>query len=342
MKKSHYLAIVFCVLAVILGSCSSDVDLIADGEDVPIVYALLDSKADTNYVKITHTMGEGNALVAANHPELSNYPGKLNARLTEYCNGDSIRQIILDTITIHDKEEGTFYAPAQKLYYTTERLGINTSNEQYSYKLTVVLPDRTLTAETKMVGSEQFYIRSSVADFSSGYQKTPQEILIVPAQNAGIYTVHMSFTFLERRTFNSDTVPRTVEWTIGTFYLSEMDNQMNHDAFVVNYHPHDLYASLITLLGDDTIVPGLRRFIVDDPIRVTVTAGGENLSEYMYLNELNNASLSDENITTHINGGYGVFDSKMTATRTMRLGGTTVPELVEKTKWGFKFIGGHL
>ena len=105
----------------------------------------------------------------------------------------------------------------------------------------------------------------------------------------------------------------------------------------------DLHAHFLqNFLGDDTLVPGLRRYIVDDPIRVTVTAGGENLSEYMYLNELNGASLTDENINTHINGGYGVFDSRMTTTRTLRLGGTTVPELVENTKWGFKFIGGHL
>ena len=342
MKKCPYLAIVICAWAMILGSCSSDVDLIADGEDVPIIYALLDSKADTNYVKITHTMGGGNALIAADHPELSNYPGKLDARLTEYCNGDSIRQIILDTITIHDKEGGAFYAPDQKLYYTTERLGMNSSGKQYSYKLTVVLPDRILTAETDMVGSERFYIRSSVADFSGGYVKKPQEILVVPAQNAGIYTVNMSFTFLERRTYDSDSVPRTVEWSIGTFFLFEMSNQMTSDAFVVTYHSSDLYTSLKDFLGDDTIVPGLRRYIVDDPIRVTVTAGGENLSEYMYLNELNSNTISDDNILTHINGGYGVFSSKMTATRTMRLGGTTVPELVENTKWGFKYIGGHL
>lgn len=342
MKRPSILAVFCWVFIAVFTSCSSDVDLVVDSEDVPIVYALLDSKADTNYVKITHTLNSNNALVAADHPELSNYPGKLDVRLTEYCNGDSIRQIILDTITIHDKEEGTFYAPAQKLYFTTERLGTNTSREQYSYKLTVVLPDRTLTAETLMVGSDGFYIRSSVADFSNGFPKSHQEILIVPAENAGIYNVNMSFTFLERRTFTSDSIPRTVEWHIGTFYLFELDNQMNQDAFVVNYHPTDLYTSLQNFLGDDTLVPGLRRYIVDDPIRVTVTAGGENLSEYMYLNELNGASLTDENINTHINGGYGVFDSRMTATRALRLGGTTVPELVENTKWGFKFIGGHL
>lgn len=341
MKICHLIAVVFCATMVFV-SCSSDVDLIADGNGEPIVYALLDSKADTNYVKITHTMNQGDAFASATNPEFSDYPGKLDVRLTEYCNGDSIRQIILDTITIFNKEEGIFYAPAQKLYYTTERLGMNKEDEHYSYKLTAVLPDRTLTAEAKMVGSKRFYVRSSVADYSGGYFKNPQQILVVPAENAGIYDIQMSFTFLERRTWTSDTIVRTMKWHMGTYYLFELDNHMSHDAFVITYHPNDLYVALNNFLGDDTIVPGLRRYIIDDPLEITVTAGGPNLSEYVYLNELNSTNINDDNIVTHINGGYGVFSSRMTTTRTMRLGGTTVPELVDNTRWGFKYIGGHL
>lgn len=348
--KHHYFLILSLIALITFSSCSTDVDLLADGEDAPIVYALLDSKADTNYVKITHTMGYGDATLSANNPELSNYPGKLDVRLTEYCNGDSIRQIILDTITIHDKEDGPFYSPSQKLYFTTERLEKNEPKKQYSYRLTVVLPDRILTAEADMVGSDGFYVRSSVADFSGGFPggysggipHMPQNLLIVPAMNAEIYDIFMSFTFLERRTFTSDTVPRTMTWHMGTYYLFEIDNHMNSDAFVLTYRTSDLYVGLKNFLGDDTLVPGLRRFIIDDPIRITVTAGGPHLSEYVYLNELNSGTINDDNIVTHIDGGYGVFSSRMVTSRTMRLGGTTVPELVEKTKWGFKYMGGHL
>lgn len=342
MKKQLVLAAICCALAALSFSCSTDVDLLADGDGAPIVYALLDSDADTNYVKITHTMGSGDAYVNANNPELSNYPGKLDVRLTEYRNGDSIRQIILDTITIHDKDEGVFYSPAQKLYYTAERLGKNTSRSQYSYRLTVVLPDRTITSDALMVGSDVFRIQTSVADFTGGYNKSPQEIWIAPAMNAGIYDVYMSFTFLERRTFTSDSIPRTASWHIGTYYQFELANHMHNDAFVVYYHPKDLYSTLEELLGDDTLVPGLRRYIIDDPIQVTVSAGGPNLTEYIYYLDVNSNTFNDDNTISHIDGGYGVFSSRMTTTRTMRLGGTTVPELTEKTKWGFKYIGGHL
>ena len=126
MKKYLGIAFVLGALLATLPSCSTDVDLLADGADVPIVYSLLDLDADTNYVKITHTMNANGTAFNANNPDLANYPGKLDVRMTEFCNGDSIRQFIFDTITIHNKEGGLFYSPAQKLYYTTEHLSKNT------------------------------------------------------------------------------------------------------------------------------------------------------------------------------------------------------------------------
>ena len=341
MKKQVTLATAFLALFGLFFSCNTEVDLLADGDYVPVVYALLDSDADTNYVKITHTLGSGDAILNADNPELSNYPGKLDVRLTEFCNGDSIRQIILDTITIHNKENGLFYAPAQKLYYTTERLGKNQQGKHYSYRLTAVLPDRTLTAKTDMVGSNIFRITSSVIDFSGGDFKGAHDISIAPALNAEIYDVSVSFTFLERRTFTSDTIPRTMTWSLGTHYLFELTNSMHEGFLMVSYRPYDLYVELRDFLGDDTLVPGLRRYITDDPVQVTVVAGGQDLFNYVYSYELNSQNMTDDNLFTNINGGYGVFSSKMKTTKIMRLGGTTIPELMQ-TKWGFKYIGGLL
>lgn len=346
MKCKCFIAALCGAVFALLLSCSTEVDVFADGDDMPIVYALLDGDADTNFVKITHTMAYPGNHTNANDASLSNYPGKLDVRLTEYCNGDSIRQIILDTITIHNKEEGLFYAPAQKLYYTTERLEKNTSGKWYSYKLTIFLPDRTVTATADMVGSDDFYIRSTVADFSGGYHyfegldRSNHEIWFVPAVNGGVYSVNMSFTYFERRSWTSDTIPHTISWHLGYYYQFFLPQHMHNDAYVVTYHPYDLYFNLDKYLGDDTLVPGLRRYLDDEPIKVTVTAGDRNLEEYIYYYQMS-SDPTGENINTHLNGAFGVFSTTKTVERNMRLGGTTVPELME-TKWGFKYVGGHL
>lgn len=328
-------------MTVMLASCSTDVDLYAEGKDVPIIYGLLDALADTNYIKITHAIKpDDNPLNAAADPLQNDYPGKLDVRLTEFCNGDSTRQIILDTITIHNKQEGHFYAPAQKLYYTTEPLCQNTPSKHYSYRLAIKLPDRTLVTNADMVGSNEFRIASGTADFSGGYLKALGELWFAPAENGGVYDITMTFTFYERRTFTSDTVKRTIQWPLGSFYATQLAHQMENGVYVVRYRHDCLYDELEKVLGDDTLVPGLRRYIIDRPITVTVQAGGEHLARYRYYHEMSNGSFLDDGNFTMMDGAYGVFSSKMTRSRTLRLGGTTVPELTEKTKWGFKYIGG--
>ena len=90
-----------CLAAMMgFGACSTDVDLYTEYKEVPVIYGLLDARADTNYIKITRTFyAQGDAYTSAINPDSSNYPGKLDARLVEYLNRDSIREIILDTIT---------------------------------------------------------------------------------------------------------------------------------------------------------------------------------------------------------------------------------------------------
>ena len=117
-----------------------------------------------------------------------------------------------------------------------------------------------------------------MADFTGGYQKKISEFWFTPAENAGIYDIKMAFSFLERRSFTADTIKRTIEWPLGdgSYYSSDLAHHTHDDAYVVYYRPDDLYEELEKALGNDTMVPGLRRYITDNPIVVTVQAGGKN------------------------------------------------------------------
>ncbi len=315
----------------------------ADYKVIPIVYGLLDANLDTNYIKITRAFYALNddATQIAMNPDSSNYPGKLDVRLTEYCNGDSIRQIILDTITIGNKEPGAFYAPKQKLYYTTEQLKKNTKNESYQYELSIVLPDRVLVSKTDMVGSNGFRVKSLAANFSEEYFGVNRPLEYYPAINATSYEVSMSFTFKEQRYPGGDSIPRTMHWRLGRFssdylYYNFVDNSY----YKVTYKPERFYEQLIDFLGDDTAVFGLTRFIGDYPVEITVAAAGEELTQYMEWNSIGNYGTVSGNDFTLIDGGVGVFSSRMTTKSRVRLAGTTVPELVAHRNWGFKFSGG--
>ena len=340
MKK--FILLLYLPLFAFLFSCSTDVDLFAEYKEVPIIYGVLDATADTNFVKITRALYiQGNAYHAAVNPDSSNYPGKLDARIIEYCNGDSIREIMLDTITLHNKQQGIFYAPDQKLYYTTEPLNWNGVNNRYSYELKVVLPERTLTTTTPVVGNRNFEIQSLAVNFSKEYfGMVPRRFLFFPATNATFYDFSMSFTFLEQRDPDGDSVPRTMNWNVGTFMESSLSGNMDGEAYILSYRPETFYERLEEFIGGDTNVIGLKRYIEDYPVEVTIAAGGEKLRQYIYENDPSNGFVGGDNEFTLIDDGYGVFSSRMTIKRYVRLGGETVPDLVKERKWGFKFIGG--
>ena len=144
MKNIRFIFVFSCFILV-FNACSTDVDIYTGLEDTTIVYGVMDVAKDTNVIKIIRAFSGSNddsfnanqiALIA----DSSNYPGKLDARFLEYkkASGESYiptgREIILDTMTLFNKPEGVFYAPNQKVYYTTEHFNVNNAYEKYKYK----------------------------------------------------------------------------------------------------------------------------------------------------------------------------------------------------------------
>ncbi len=340
MKKvaSIFVFTIFMLLV----SCRQDFNLQAEYKVVPVVYGLLDANADTNFIKVTRSFYVLNddATQVAMNPDSSDYRGKLDVRLTEFCNGDSVRQIILDTITIGNKQPGNFYAPKQKLYYTTERLRKNTKDEKYQYKLTIVLPDRTLVSTTDMVGSNGFRVKSLAVNYSLEYFGVNRPLEFYPAPNAISYEVRMTFTFKEQRHPGGDSIPRTMDWKLATYSNFYLASCMVDNYYRVTYRPERFYEQLVDFLGADTAVAGLKRFIGDYPVEIIVSAAGEELTRYLEWSSVGNYGTMGGNDFTLIDGGTGVFSSRMTTRSRVRLAGTTVPELMAHRNWGFKFTGG--
>lgn len=338
-QKSILMALAFAGL---LASCKQEVDLYADFREVPIIYGILDAEADTNFIKITRAFyAPGDATQIAMNPDSSNYPGRLDVRLTEFRNGQEMREIVLDTITIHNKQEGTFYAPDQKLYYTTEPLCKNATNAHYSYRLTVAFPNKdTISTQCDIVGNQGFKVQSLAFNFSKEYFGKKKQFRFKPAVNGACYEFRLGFTFLEQRTPDSDSVPRTMYWNVGTYDDSYLSTHTVEDCYAFDYSPMAFYDELTTFIGGDTAVVGLSRYITDYPVELTMTVCGKNLQRYLYYNDPSTLIPNGDLEFSLINGGYGVFSSRMSRKAKLRLAGTTVPDLLEMTNWGFVFIGG--
>ena len=326
---------IFSVFAfmILFNACSTDVDLYADYKDITVVYGLLDSGKDTNYVKINKAfLGPGNAFDIALIADSCNYPYKLDANIIETrspasSNNFQVTRILpLDTLTIHTKDSGIFYAPDQLVYYTPEKIKLNNDQYKYKYLLEINKGDTVLKAETDIVGGGYFGPDSKPL----GFKADQGTIKWYPCPNAVVYEVVVNFYFTEVGP-NNDSVKRCMPWSMGTYHASELTQ--DHGKFVITYKSSLFYTSLARFLGNDTL-QNVDRVISDYCLGVSVSAGGEELYNFISVNGPSSSLVQSIPEYTNIKGGYGVFSSRAATERLVRM--STIPDLCSHENWRFR------
>ena len=337
MKITRFILILSCLI-LIFNACSTDVDMYVDLKDTTIVYGVLDVANDTNVIKIIRAFSGSNddsfdvhqvALIA----DSSNYPGKLDARFIEYkkaSGGDytpSGREIILDTMTLHNKPEGLFYAPDQKVYYTTEHFKVNNAYVKYKYKLLISRPNDTISSDISLIGGENFQINTSMVFFQTeNYGK--RHLLFTPDDNEAIYQTTMQFNYKELRP-GQDTIYKNVSWSLGRGTTYDLGIEDGNRYFI--YREETLFDLLTEAIGDDIL--GVERFY--DSFVVTIYAYGKDLDDYI---QIGAATSGIEYQCTNIHGGLGILSSCHEIKKNVDISSRTKLGLLSKP-WGFKYIG---
>lgn len=351
MKK---LLFSFSLLACLIGfnACSTDVDLYADYKDIPVVYGLLNAASDTNYVRINRAFsGSNDNHIDANEVALiadsCNYPGKLNAYIIEYKHvyggayqptGDTV---MLDTTTIRNKEEGIFYAPNQKVYFTNGKtidnkplFGNNSANAKYKYKLLVFKDNDTISAETGIVGGENFKIATYSLNFKAEPSDKFGKIKFTAAENAVFYDMEFVFTYHESIN-GGPMVDKQVSHSCGTKSIDEMSAE--NGVFFFTYSDNILFNLLENAIGADTVMdvnhPNVVRTFDKYPIQIRLAAGADELYNYIKVNSQTGFSQTIPDYT-NVTGGYGVFSSRINLTSDVQISAGTQVDLYGKP-WGF-------
>ncbi|MBR0540101.1 MAG: hypothetical protein IJK36_07780 [Bacteroidales bacterium] len=334
MRKTIALLLLLAVIC----SCSTDVDLYTDFKDTTIVYGILDVANDTNVIKIIRAFSGSNddsfdanqiALIA----DSSNYPGKLDARFVEYkkASGSTFlptgREVILDTMTIHDKEEGMFYAPDQKLYYTTEHFNVNNANEKFKYKLLIYKPNDTVSSEISLIGGTSFQITAPMVFFRAE-NAGKRELRFTPDDNDAVYQVTMQFNYKELKP-GQDTVYKNVNWSMGPYSTYELGIEGGELYFT--YREDVLFELLSAAIGGDIL--NVERFY--DNFVVSMYAYGKELDEYI---QINTDASGIDYYYTNIHGGVGILSSCHTIQKYVDISSRTKIDLLSMP-WGFKNVG---
>lgn len=340
----------FVVFISVFVSCTTDVDMYADYKDVTIIYAMLDPRADTNYVKITRAFcGTNDNPIDANEIvqiyDSSNYPEKLDARIIEMKNTyggvyePTGRVMRLDTITLHDKEEGVFYAPDQLFYYTAEPFLAGSEEIKYKYRLVVVKPDGdSLTAQTGMVGNAEFAITTGGVAFQAATTNEVKKIMFKADEFASLYEVSMQFNYREQKA-GQGMKTKNVRRSFGTRTLNEFSKlEGSANTYYLEYSANWLFNALAIAIGGDTIYdanhPNVVRYI--DNFVISISAASDELTYYYIANQAQlNSPMSLITTYTNIEGGYGLFSSRTKIEREAKLSANTKRELFGMSSWGF-------
>lgn len=346
--KKIFLSILLLTGLAFFNACTTDVELYSDYKDIPVIYGLLNATSDTNYVRINRAFsGSNEKPINANEVALiadsCNYPGKLKAYIVEYKQAyggiyepthDTLK---LDTITIQNKEEGIFYSPSQKVYFTTdkEKFANNNSYTKYKYKLFVFKGNDTISAETGIVGGEAFKIINGSIHFTSEPTDKSSKIKFTSAENAVFYDLKFVFTYHESHN-GGPMVDKQVSYSFGAKSIDELNTE--DGSYFFSYNNNVLFRLLESAIGGDTVFdvnhPNVERSFDPKPIQIQLSAGADELYNYIQVNS-QSSFLQTVPDYTNVSGGFGVFSSRINLTKEVGISSIAQTDLYGKESWGF-------
>lgn len=324
MKKLNFILLAF--FAFMICSCSNDVDLYSDKGDSTIVYMMLDTDADTNFVKITKSF-VGNANEMAQNYDACNYQiGEIDVKLITPDN----YKIQMNPIQkwIPYDPNSTFYSGCyQTYYYTTAKL---VSGEKY--KLVITRNDGVVvTSEAKTI--DNFEISTPSVDQKINFTASLYKVIWVNRNvhgdlktNAAMFEVAAFFRYEELQPGATEWVEKEVRWTLGKGLSDNLYDSKNGYYFLP-YTPK----SLFDIIGSDVYLKnnspqGVQRKI--KKVRYEITAIGDEFYNYLIINNSSSA-IQDTPEYTNIENGIGLMSARVTHSRKVIVNEISRKKIVE-------------
>ncbi len=333
--RNRFLGIALSFIAILsFNSCSTELDIAADYKEIPVVFGML-TKGDTvQYIKINkaYLNTEGSAITAGSNLDSNIFPYPLIVKLYglhptpdpltgAYTILDSVT---LDTVTIA-KDPGNFNAnnvlfktPAG---YKLKFVGTPNANADTNwciYELVVrkasnnsiLVKSRTRLVEDFRLTSAGTFLNLAVPTSNT---QTPVEyrnskLSWTTPQYGRQFNGYMIFKFREVNDATGESIEKSIKRNI--FVNNRIDNlESNSDDISYTVQGQQFYDWIQNELEPLEATAARREYIA--PIEFHFEYAGDELSQYFQINN-NNVSLSDVSPEfTNIEGGFGVFSSRM-------------------------------
>ena len=324
MKMKNIKVLLIMVLgSVLFSACEKDVDINADYEDITIVYGLINQADSISYLRIEKAyLSEGDIFQDAQFADSNLYNYKLDVKISS-----NNREIIFDTITIYNKEEGIFYAPKMQVYYAVTKNILNTED---IYKLEITNPksDKVITSETKLIDAGHISFEYPNHSNSITFVKN-KDVIFDSKEGALYYQLNIRFHYVEGLLSGSDTTfsNHYVDWVFPAVYADDIEGG---EELSVPYNGDHFYSNLLNNIPykDNAIrYSGNCELIISMADRVFQT--------YLELNKPSNSIVQDRPAYTNIENGYGIFASRSAGNKNCTLNTTSKVKLISYPEMNF-------
>ena len=309
----NHLLISILILSV-FAACNDKININADYTTTPVIFGLLDQNDSIHFIKITKTfLGEGNNFDFAKVPD-SSYFNEVDAKVIELKEGEPTgREWALRDSTVLTKKDGVFYNPEQKVFVFYEKNLL----EDHEYKLEAILNEGEyfVDATTTLIDGfkyDSFFLNNPNFTFAASSGNTIDSyVRYFEGKNALGYQTKLIINYKEVYQDDSEAL-KIIVWAgkEDNGFTSDI-NPDNPKTRAVAFRGQDFYNFISAQLDVDNNVKS--RNIVD--IDVVTEVGHKELMKYIEVSEPSSGLAQSTPLYTNVNGGLGLFSSRLIARR---------------------------
>lgn len=292
--KKVYLFVILIATTLFWQACDKEVELLAEYEDITVVYGLISPEDSLSYLRIEKAfLTDGDVFEAAQVADSNSYPYKLDVRM--YSNN---REITFDTMTVRDKEDGIFYNPEMMVYYAVTN---NMLNDEDEYHLEVTNPKtgKVVTSSSYLIDASGIRLDYPKIKISFTSDKAVEFNSI---NNGRLYQLNLRFHYTERNIVSDERSDYFVDWifpSVQTDYLDGGD---------IIYFPYIGEQFYLNLLSNIPYKENIERY--EGQVELIVSVADDTFNTYMEVNEPSTSLVIERPSYTNIENGYGVFASR--------------------------------
>lgn len=311
---SPWIKLLFLSFILSIYACNTKVDLVAEGEESPVVFGFINPTVDTQFVKITKSfVTEGNAFEDALDPSLSEYVD-LEAWIVEWDEEDSINAYLLYEKVVNDKDSGAFYYPTQTVYYTDEIVFDATNDLKYGYDYEIRFSGsgKDVSSKIAVVGkfkpnnSQAFETISLVTIFDPGGSSyTDKTMVIDQSENTKRYEFTLRLHYVEEYIDGTEQ-DKYLDFRYATWETDGLSGQEDYNFKIGGESFFQGVDSRLTVQDNEENIS--RRII--GKLDYIFDYAGEDFNTFIELSAPSTSFNSVQNPYTNITNGIGVWGSR--------------------------------